>query len=189
MNKKFSVNLRILTTNPDVIALIGNVADAIEKSYEKDILDMEVHTSTTAQKEYGYGSTLGTPTPPAEPDPGEVEVPQAPEPPKAETPRKRGRVKPEVREPAPEPSAPENMELPPPEPAIEGADAEVVEPVTSSTRELTRDDVFEALRGLVVGKGNAAAVRALQVVGVSKFSDCPTDRLADLFDAIQKEAA
>jgi len=182
MRKQYTVDLRITTSNPGVVATIGAVAEAVEKQYADDIQDMSVSTHAHVWKPE-YGDTLTSiaepPAPPPEPDPA-----------KAESPRKRGRVKPEATPPsAPEPTAPENMELPLPEPAIEGADAELSEPVTSGTRELTRDDVFEALRALVVGKGNAAAVRALQSVGVAKFSDCPTDRLADLFDAIQKEAA
>lgn len=196
MQKRFNVDLRITTSNPDVVAFIGAVAEAVEKQYEGSIEDMSVDTRAYAWKpdraddrtlgqglRDAFASTQPETPPPAEPDPGQS---------KAETPRKRGRVKPEVREPEvrePEAAPPVNLEPPLSEPAIEGADAELSEPVTSGTRELTRDEVFEALRALVVGKGNAAAVRALQFVGVNKFSDCPTDRLADLFDAIQKEAA
>lgn len=189
MQKRFNVDLRITTSNPDVVAFIGAVAEAVEKQYEGSIEDMSVDTRAYAWKpDRADDRTLGqglrdafVSTQP------EAAPPPEPEPPKAEAPRKRGRVKPEVREP--EAAPPVNLELPLSEPAIEGADAELSEPVTSSTRELTRDEVFEALRALVVGKGNAAAVRALQSVGVAKFSDCPSDRLADLFDAIQKEAA
>lgn len=200
MEKQFSISLRVNARVADVVAEVGAFADYLEGKYGAGISGMTVDTTVQGWNPSVpdvFSTTVpATPTPPPEPDPA---------------PAKRTR-KAKAPEPAPAPAA----ETPPAEPQaeIEGADVEAEvrgfgemkngEPLTEPVQfygdkpdpqpeltrpELTRDDVFEALRRLVTTKGNDAAVAALAHVGVKKFSDVPTTALPELYAVIQKVLA
>lgn len=180
MEKQFSVTLRVLGRVADVVAEVGAFADYIETKYGDGIADMTVETIVHGRNE-PQGIVVGARpapefTPPPEPDPA---------------PAKRTR-KAKATEPAPEtpatPTTGEHPDLAEPQAEVEGAEAEA-EAAPAPAPELTRDDVFEALRRLVTTKGNDAAVAALAHVGVKKFSDVPTMALPELYAVIQKVLA
>lgn len=194
MEKQFSVTLRVNGRVADVVAEVGAFADYLEGKFGAGISGMTVDTTVHGWNE-PQGIVVGTRpapefTPPPEPEP---------------TPAKRTR-----KAKAPEPTAPETGPFSPaevaaaattvlaaipeaeaaaePQAEIEGADVEA-EAAPAPQPELTRDDVFEALRRLVTTKGNDAAVAALASVGAKKFSDVPTPSLPALYAAIQKVLA
>jgi hypothetical protein len=154
---------------------------------------IDVSTNVYAAKSYTTATTL---SPAVEPAP-------VPEPPvQGETPKR-------TRKPKPSPANGDYAEkvfypeqqADLPLPAVEGAEAapaetvttyaapEVTEPANAGTRELTRDDGFSALRGLIERKGNDAAKAALAKLGYVKFSDVPTERMGELLDAVDEVGA
>jgi hypothetical protein len=198
--KHFQVNITIRCTSADVVALAGSFAEHVEANHAAAVDSIEVNSHVYASKPYTTATTL---SPAIEPVPVPEPPVQGQNPPPTKPARKAGRVKPEIREvsiPVTDlhldtvadlnAMAEAQGELPLPE--VEGAEvevtleepAEVIEPAPASTRELTRDDVFEALRALLTDYGNAAAKAALSTVGQAKFSDVPTDKLGDLFESI-----
>jgi hypothetical protein len=212
LKKTFYATLSVSCTDPAVVAKLGEFAGHLEANHP-DIYNLHVETRTTSFSEDGLGLAIGAPPPPPPPrDDTPADKPNAPAPAPAKRTRKAKEpvvVSGTVTEVAiavsdihPDSVAEMNAaavaqgELPLPE--VEGAEAEgaevevtlaepaeVIEPAPASTRELTRDDVFEALRALLTDYGNAAARAALSTVGQVKFSDVPSDKLGDLFDAIQ----
>lgn len=200
LDKHFQVNIAIRCTSADVVALAGSFAEHVEANHAGVVDSIEVNTHVYASKSYTTATTI---SPAIEPAP-------VPEPPvQDEKPKRgRGRVKPEIREVSIpvadiDPASVAEMnaaaaaqgEMPLPE--VEGAEvevtletpAEVVEPTNAGTRELTRDDGFSALRALIDSHGNDAAKRALAKLGQVKFSDVPTDRMAELLAAVAEQAA
>ncbi|MFN7883269.1 MAG: hypothetical protein ACK5PF_09685 [bacterium] len=213
LKKTFYATLSVSCTDPAVVAKLGEFADHLEANHP-DIENIHVRSETNGYRLTpgceALGSTIGAPFPPAA-DPATAPV-WTDAKPKSRKPRapKNGDYAEKVFYPEevtevaiavsdihPDSVAEMNAaavaqgELPLPE--VEGAEvevtladpAEVIEPAPASTRELTRDDVFEALRALLTDYGNAAAKAALSTVGQVKFSDVPSDKLGDLFDAIQ----
>lgn len=192
MEKQFSVTLRVNGRVADVVAEVGAFADYLEGKYGAGIANMTVDTTVHGWndgREGSVGATLATPTftPPPEP---------APPPPS----RRTRKAKPPAFVHADE-VADFNPDAEP-QAEVEGADVEAEdfrrddsyddvkpEPKPDPQPELTRDDVFEALRRLVTTKGNDAAVAALAGVGAKKFSDVPTPSLPALYAAIQKVLA
>lgn len=184
MEKQFSVTLRVNGRVADVVAEVGAFADYLEGKFGDGIANMTVDTTVHGWndgREGSVGATLAAPT--FTPSP---ELSPAPPPPSRRT------RKAKAPEPAPEtpatPTTDEHPDLAEPQAELEGAEAEA-EATPAPQPELTRDDVFEALRRLVTTKGNDAAVAALASVGVKKFSDVPTTALPDLYAEIQKVLA
>jgi len=199
LDKHFQVNITIRCKSADVVALAGSFAKHVEANHADVVDSIEVNTHVYASKPYTTATTL---SPAIEPAP----VPESPvqdEKPK----RGRGRVKPEIREVSipvadihPDTVAELNAAAvaqgEPPLPEVEGAEVEVTleepaEVITtySPPRELTRDDGFSALRGLIERKGNDAAKAALAKLGYVKFSDVPTERMGELLDAVDEVGA
>lgn len=181
MKKSYSATLELSATDPNVIAEVGAFADALEQKYGTALTHMSVCTTARGNNVVRIGSF-----PPIRPADFAPQEPPAPEP-KA----KKGRVKPEIREPEVEVSipvadlAPETVaEL---ERMAEEAEAAEAKPELTA-HELTRDDGFSALRSLIDSHGNDAAKRALAKLGHVKFSDVPTNRMAELLEAVAEQA-
>lgn len=186
MKKTFHAALNLTTSEPNVIAEVGAFADMLEQKYGATFESMSVSTNAHGYRDEGpvhIGSY---------PPRYRAETTQEPAP--APEPKvKKGRVKPETREPEIEVSipvadlAPETVaEL---ERMAEEAEAAEAAPEPELTApELTRDDGFSALRALIDSHGNDAAKRALAKLGHVKFSDVPTDRMGDLLEAVAEQA-
>lgn len=201
MEKQFSISLRVNARVDDVVAEVGAFADYLVGKFGTGISDMTVDTTVQGWNE-APGIVVGAPPPTTfTPSP---ELSSAPPPPSRRTRKAKGYVPPETP-PADLPCAvttDEHPDLAEAQAEVEGADVEAEdfrrddsyddvkpEPKPDPQPELTRDDVFEALRRLVTTKGNDAAVAALASVGVKKFSDVPTTALPELYAAIQKVLA
>lgn len=208
LDKHFQVNITIRCKSADVVALAGSFAEHIEANCADVVDSIEVNTHVYASKSYTMATTLAPATtlsPAIEPAP-------VPEPPvQDEKPKRSRKTKFEPAVKAVEVSIPvvdlhpdtvaelnavaaAQGELPLPE--VEGAEIQVTleepaEVITtySAPRELTRDDGFSALRGLIERKGNDAAKAALAKLGYVKFSDVPTERMGELLDAVDEVGA
>lgn len=199
LDKHFQVNITIRCKSADVVALAGSFAEHIEANCAGVVDSIEVNTHVYASKSYTAEMTLS---------PQREETPQ-PDKPDAPAPADDKPRVTRTRKPRPAPANGDYAEkvfypeqqADLPLPAVEGAEAapaetvttyaapEVTEPANAGTRELTRDDGFSALRGLIERKGNDAAKAALAKLGYVKFSDVPTERMGELLDAVDEVGA
>jgi hypothetical protein len=160
-HKTYHLSLHLTGRHPEIVAQVGAFADWLGITFAEQLATLRVSTDTHAEF-FGGDATEKSEDPVVE-----VAIP--------------------VADLHPDTVAELNAYAEAQgQPALEGADAEVVEPVTSSTRTLGRQDVFNALRALLTEKGNTAALGALAKVGASRFTEVKDDKLADLFDAIEE---